>query len=84
MVTHKPVTLTIKGQLEQWDVAGAQCLDLCDFFCINLIKFMFIFKMMDTEIPCSRELESSGDKTVSRCKRVFLCWLIEHGWGWII
>ena len=49
MVTHKPVTLTIKGQLEQWDVAGAQCLDLCDFFCINLIKFMFIFKMMDTE-----------------------------------
>ena len=54
------------------------------FFCIKLIKFMFIFKMMDTEIPCSRELESSGDKTVSRCKRVFLCWLIEHGWGWII
>ena len=42
------------------------------------------FKMMDTEIPCSRELESSGDKTVSRCKRVFLWWLIEHGWGWII
>ena len=54
------------------------------FFCINLIKFMFIFKMMDTEIPCSRELESSGDKTVSRCKTVFLCWLIGLGMDHLI